>query len=146
MSVCTFFGHRDAPAGIYLSLTESMRRLVSEGVDSFLFGHNGSFDLMAMRAFCEIRRAAPSIRGAVVLAYHPAERPVRLSYDIETVYPDELRDVPLRFAVDKRNHFMLRHADYVICYVHSPGGGAAKFRALAISSGKHVIDVPAFLS
>ena len=42
-------------------------------------------------------------------------------YDIaKSIYPDELTKMPLRFAIRRRNSYMIDKADYVICYMNNP--------------------------
>lgn len=48
---------------------------------------------------------------------------------------------PPRFAIDRRNCWMLDRADIVVVYVKSPVGGAAKFKAMAESKKKMVINL-----
>ena len=78
------------------------------------------------------------------LAYYPAERRVETNEGMETIYPDILKGVPHRFAIDKRIRFMLDQSDYVICYVNCPTGGAAKYKTLAEKRDKKIVN-PALL-
>ena len=59
----------------------------------------------------------------------------------ETVFPAGLENVPPRFAIDRRNHWMLRQAEVVVVYVAHTFGGAAKFAAKAERQGKTVINL-----
>lgn len=54
--ICTFFGHRDAPLSIEKELEKIILSLISEGVDEFLVGNNGSFDLLAAPKKAYIRQ------------------------------------------------------------------------------------------
>ena len=84
----------------------------------------------------------PHIRYSVMLAYMPAKQDELDTVDYsDTVYPDELADIPRRFAVDRRNRMMLELADIVVTYVRCPGGGAAKFKELAEKNGKEIIEI-----
>ena len=134
--VGVFFGHRDAPSVIYGDLVCTVRQLVQQGVDTFYMGNNGSFDRMAMRAVRQVGDEFAHIRYAVVLAYlqtDPCEEP--------TVYPEGLEGVPRRFAIDRRNGWMVAQADWVIGYVTVGYGGAAKFLERARRQGKRVINL-----
>ena len=57
------------------------------------------------------------------------------------MYPDGLETVSRRFAISKRNDWMIQHSGYAVCYVHKSTGGAAKFRDKAEKKGLRVIDV-----
>ena len=45
------------------------------------------------------------------------------------------------FAIEKRNRWMLDHADYCICYVNHAYGGAHKFARMAKRKGLTVINL-----
>ena len=59
------------------------------------------------------------------------------------LYPETLENVPPRFAIDRRNRWMLSKSEYVVTFVQTPVGGAAKYRALALRQGKRVLDLAA---
>ena len=88
----------------------------------------------------ELKAKYPQIRYTVVLAYMPDEHTKEV-YGENTLYPDELETVPRRFAISKRNDWMIQHSDYAVCYVHKITGGSAKFREKAEKKGLKVIDV-----
>ena len=46
-----------------------------------------------------------------------------------------------RYAIVKRNEYMLKKADYVIVYVKRNCGGAAKFAEKAVKQKKMVINI-----
>ena len=58
-----------------------------------------------------------------------------------TVFPEGLESVPPRYAIDRRNRWMLDRSDYVVTYVRNPYGGAAKYKELAIKKHKTVIEL-----
>lgn len=61
-----------------------------------------------------------------------------------TVLPPDFEKTPPRFAIDRRNHYMLKQADFVVTYVTHSFGGAAKFAQMATRQKKIVIPlVPA---
>ena len=49
--------------------------------------------------------------------------------------------VPKRFAIDWRNRWMLKQADYVVTYITHSWGGAAKFAEMAERSGKQIVNI-----
>lgn len=139
---CTFFGHRDAPSKIEGTIRETIERLISEGVTCFYVGNNGNFDSMVHRQLKQLREKYPHIRYYVVLAYMPT---VKDEFDItdygETIYPEGLESVPLRFAINKRNQWMVEKADIVVTYVKYSTGGAAHAKKLAVRKGKRVVGI-----
>ena len=48
---------------------------------------------------------------------------------------------PPRFAIERRNRWMLRQAEVVVTYVRYTWGGAHKFKSAAEKQGKRVIEL-----
>ena len=88
----------------------------------------------------ELKAKFPHIRYTVVLAYMPDEH-IRELFGEDTLFPDGLETVPKRFAISKRNDWMIQQSDYAVCYVHKITGGAAKFREKAEKKGLNLCDV-----
>ncbi len=130
MKTCTFFGHRDAPSDIRDKLKSTLTELIEkEGVTLFYVGHNGKFDSLVRSVLEELSAVYEEVEYYTVLAYLPTEKDERVPE--RTLYPEGLENVPKRFAIDKRNHWMLGEADYAVTYVQKSFGGAEKFKALA---------------
>ena len=75
------------------------------------------------------------IRYAVVLAY-PPKKEVSVADDSHTLYPEGLETVPQRYAIIKRNLWMLEHSTHVMTYVRRTVGSASYFQQTAIKKGK----------
>jgi len=130
----TFCGHRDAPSDIIESLRSTVRHLIeNRQADTFYVGEQGSFDRMVLSVLREME-AEFDIRYFVVHAYYPKE-------NTEGIFPEGLEKVPRRFAILKRNEWMIEHSDAAVTYVISPAGGAAKFRERALKMGKEVTEL-----
>ena len=137
---CIFFGHRDTPCGIEGRLREAVADLIEHHqADTFYVGNQGRFDIMVRRVLRELKLCYPQIRYAVALAYLPDGREGLEGF--ETVYPEGLERTPVKYAIDKRNRWMIEQADYVVTYVRSPSGGAAKWKELAEKKGKVVLNL-----
>ncbi len=140
---CTFFGSRAVSANI----TEKLRMTVIEliegrGVNEFFVGNQGEYDQMVQRVLSEVCPRYPRVRYSVVLAYLPEKRKgdVHVEWD-KTVYPEAPAFVPPRYAILKRNRWMLDKSHVVVCHATNVGRGAWKFRGLALKLGKEVIDI-----
>ncbi len=141
---CTFFGHRDTPAQIKPQLRQVIKNLIEHhGVLQFYVGGQGNFDIMVRSLLTELAQNYP-IRYNVVLAYLPKENDPSLDGS-HTILPDGFEAVPPRFAIDRRNRWMLDRSDIVVTYVRY-SGGAAKYKALAERKGKTVIETSDHLS
>jgi hypothetical protein len=57
----------------------------------------------------------------LLLAYHPAERPVQLTNGFDGSYFPPLEGVPRQYAIVRANQFMVDTADSIICYVNRIG-------------------------
>ena len=143
MSACTFFGHRDAPETIKPKLREMLIKLIEEhGVDTFYIGDKGAFDYMARSLLRELSELYPRIRYSVVLAYLPRKLDEFDQRDFsDTIFPEGIETVPKRYSISWRNDWMLKRADYVVCYVNHSWGGAAQFVEKAIKQGREVINL-----
>lgn len=142
---CTFFGHRSCPAEIKPKSYHILENLIANrGVTVFYIGNQGAFDCMARSVLRELCKKYPHITYTVVLAYLPSEHKDELSqyqdYS-DTMYPDGIETVPKRLAIDWRNHWLLKQADYVVTYITHSWGGAAKFADLANKKMKKVYNL-----
>lgn len=130
MPACTFFGHSDCP-DLRAELKYAVMQLVEVGVDTFYVGNQGRFDAQVRRVLSKL-----GVRYAVVLAYLPKAANGELG---DTMFPEGMELVHPRFAIDRRNRWMLERSEYVVTYVRHSWGGAAKFAALADRQGKQII-------
>ena len=123
---CVFFGHRDTPGDISPKLKEAIINLIEEKkVTEFYVGNHGSFDRMVRRTLKELKQEYPEINYSVVLAYLPGKKDPDKDYS-DTEFPEGIEKVPRKFAINYRNDYMLKKADYVIAYVKDSFGGAGK--------------------
>ena len=141
MSACTFFGHRDCSAEIVPRLREAILALVADrGVDLFYVGHQGKFDAIVRRVLCELQQELPQLRYAVVLAYPPGMSNALEDYS-DTMLPEGIETVHPRYAISRRNDWMLQRSDYVITYITHSWGGAAQYAKKALRLKKTVIPL-----
>ncbi len=138
MSVCTFFGHRQIHENIEPSLRTAITELIQkENVSKFYVGCEGQFDSLVKRTLLDIRNDHPNIEIIAVLAY------LDKKYDLltDSVFPQCLERVPPRFAIPKRNEWMVKQSDFVIAYVRWTYGGSGKAVEYAEKKGKTVINL-----
>ena len=88
----------------------------------------------------ELKAKYPHIRYTVVLAYMPDEH-IKKVYGEDTLFPDGMESVPKKFAISKRNDWMIQQSGVVVCYVYKITGGAAKFREKAEKKELRIIEV-----
>ena len=133
----TFCGHGDfyGDEDVKRWLRETVEALILRGADEFLLGGYGGFDACAATVVWELKKKYPTIRSTLVLPYLDREADTS-KYD-GTTYPP-LETVPKRYAISKRNEWMVREADIVVAYVTHDWGGAAKTLAYAIRKKKEI--------
>lgn len=138
---CTFFGHKDVSDSIAQSLITILTdQIENHSADTFYVGNNGNFDRVVKNILKQLKLIYPHINYYVVLAYMPGKKQAQEDLS-DTIYPEGLEFVPMKYAIDKRNRWMLEKADCVITYVTHNFGGAAKFKAIAERKGKMIINI-----
>ena len=137
---CCFFGHREVTHNIREKLKATIEKLITEdGVTEFYIGHQGQFDSMVYSVLKELKANYPQIRYTVVLAYMPDEH-IKEVYGEDTLFPDGMENVPKKFAISKRNDWMIQQSDFAVCYVYKVTGGATKLKEKAEKKGLQIID------
>ena len=99
----------------------------NEHLDFYLGGY-GNFDSFARQCAKEYQRKHSDSRLYFITPYLD-DSYSKLEYATDlydgTIYP-ELENVPKRYAISKRNEWMVNHSDYVIAYISHTFGGAYK--------------------
>lgn len=141
ISAVAFCGHAELanPDAVRVWLAVTVDFLISQGAVTFYLGGYGAFDRVAASVVREKKRQHPHIESVLVLPYLDREMDAS-GYDT-TVYPP-LESVPRRFAISKRNEWMVDAADLVVAYVTHDWGGAAKTLAYAKRKEKRIIIFP----
>ena len=137
----TFCGHRelDDPGAIRSWLLETVDRLISEGANQFLLGGYGAFDALAASVVFQAKKKHPAVRSILVLPY--LDRKVDAALYDSTLYPP-LEAVPRRFAIVRRNEYMVAQSDVVVAYVLYSWGGAAATLRYAEKQQKRIVRYP----
>ena len=143
MAACTFFGHRECPRTVRQKLREVMTNLIeNHTVDTFYVGRQGGFDAVVYDLLKELSEIYPYIGYTVVLERLPEDQSGCGSFDAsETMMPEGMELVPPRFAISRRNDWMLKQSEYVVVYITHSWGGAAIFAQKAERQNKTVINI-----
>ncbi len=137
--IVTCCGHRDVPEPekVKIWLKEAVEELILEGATCFFLGGYGQFDALAAAVVREQKKLHPQVRSVLVLPYLDRYYDA-YAYD-ETVYPP-LESVPKRYAIARRNEYMVDRADAVIAFVVHSFGGAYKTLCYARRKDKRIIS------
>lgn len=129
-TTCFFIGHRDAPEDLRPLLSEAVERHITQcGVTEFIVGHYGRFDAMAASAVRAAKQLHPEISLVLLLPYYPF--PYETDGFDATFYPPDMESVPKPFAIVRANEYVIRTADYLICYDRGQIGKTRDFVELA---------------
>lgn len=112
--------------------------LIEGGAATFYLGGYGDFDSLAA-AIRRQKATYPNIEAVLVLAY--LNRDADISRYDSTAYPP-LENVPPRYAIVRRNEWMVRESDVVISGVTHGWGGAAKTLDYARRRQKIIFQFP----
>ena len=136
----TFCGHSQVPnsAAVAAALTTIIEELIAEGADEFYLGGYGEFDSLAARAVRDAKASHPEIVATLVIPYIDRDYDPAL-YD-GSLYPP-LETVPRRFAISKRNEWMVANSDVVVACVQHSWGGAATTLKYAERKKKRIISI-----
>ena len=137
--ICTFIGHRDTPNSLMESIKKAIIELINNGIKDFYVGNNGRFDFLVQTALAEISKTNSAINCRIVLSYIN-EMAISGNQEL-TVFPEELSSVPKRFAISKRNEYLLKKSSVIICYVNNTFSNSYKYMEKARRKGLTVIRI-----
>ena len=136
--IVTFCGHsqiadKDA---VRKRLTDKIHELLHVGYRNFYLGGYGDFDTLAAVVLSELKQDWPDMERILILPYPDRKADMAL-YD-STLYPP-LENVPKRFAISRRNKWMVEQSSVIVAYVDHGWGGAAKTLEYAMKKGLRII-------
>ncbi len=145
--IVSFCGHSD-----FVQSEQSKQKVIGlleekigENQVDFYLGGYGLFDNFAYICAKEYKLKHSNARLVFVTPYITPEYQKReleykqTIYDL-IVYPN-IEHVPLRFAIEYRNKYMMEKADLVISYVCREYGGAYKTYRYALKLGKKIFNI-----
>ena len=139
--VCTFFGHSEYCGLDKAVLRDAIEALIKQGVTEFLVGDRGWIDGMVFSCLQELGNDYPGITYSVALAYLPTRKGDHDIYRGRSFYPAGLETGPAKFAIERRNRYMISVSDVCLCFINRTFGGAYKFARMARNRGLQVINL-----
>ncbi len=137
--ICTFFGHKNAPVSVKEALKTEILRLLDEGVVEFYVGNNGSFDYYVQEILSDISKIRPEMKFSVVISY--LNEKVMKKMKNLPLFPEGLEKALPRFAINKRNEWLIKKSDVAIVYVKNTFTNSYKLMVKAIKKGIKVINL-----
>lgn len=139
--ICAFFGHREIWCDISEPLEKAIRAAIADGACVFWVGGYGLFDAYAAGCVRRLKKEFPQISLHLILAYLLTEKEDFFAPYDSTIYPEGLEFVPKRFAINRRNRWIVEHCDMIIAYVHNSYGGAYAACQLAGKKGRRIVNL-----
>ena len=147
--VVAFFGHSfiEESERVFECIKDAVSKIVDKGeCVTFFCGGYGEFDQLCASACRLMKKRMPDCRIALVTPYIHESQQKKLcalvkngEYD-EIIYPP-IESVPPRYAIARRNQWMVTGADIVIAYVKHRFGGAHRAMEYAKGKNKQVINL-----
>ena len=113
------------------------------GAYQFYLGGYGDFDGLCLRTLRELKHDFPTIEILFITPYldknYSKLKLAKYYYD-DVIFPP-IESVPRKFAILKRNEWMVEQADLVIAYVKYSWGGAAKALEYAKRKKNRIINI-----
>jgi uncharacterized phage-like protein YoqJ len=147
--IITFCGHKDIDDRqlILNKLIETLEPYF-KGETQLIFycGGYGGFDSVASQAIDVLRNKHTEVKVEKIFValyitptYQEEMSDMKKFYD-DVVYPP-LENVPLRFAISRRNKWIVENSDIVIAYIKHSWGGASKTLEYAKRKHKQIINI-----
>ena len=109
----------------------------------FYLGGYGDFDSLCLRTLRELKTYFPNIELLFITPYldkNYSKLELAKYYYDDIIFPP-IENVPRKFAILKRNEWMVDSTDLVIAYVKYSWGGAAKTLEYANRKKKQIINL-----
>lgn len=129
-------------------LSEVVRDLIiNHDVNEFWLCEQGSFDCLSRLVMKELKKEFNWINLCILPAYYPSNAKLDWMYDndYELLYPDEVAKAPPQISILRRNDYIAKNTDYIVCYVKRNSGGAYKAVEKARKRKKKIINLAEFI-
>ena len=124
--------------------------IIDSGLVTCYIGGYGDFDEICACACRELRGDYKNIEVIYVTPYISLSEQAKikemqsLGLCDASIYPP-VENVPLRYAISKRNEWMMSNADLIIAYINHNYGGAYKSLQVAKRKRKRIINIYDFI-
>lgn len=147
--IITFIGH--GSLDIDTALSNKIKETIKNNIDQersvvFYCGGYGAFDLHCAEICRQLKPKIPNCEIVFITPYITSSQQEKMKYYLESdlydsvIYPP-LENIPLRFAISKRNEWMISESDIVIAYVLHSFGGAYKSLEYARRKKKKIFNL-----
>ncbi|MBQ7654080.1 MAG: hypothetical protein IJS17_03310 [Clostridia bacterium] len=143
--ICSGFGNSNWCYDIMPKIMTALEYAIDEGCDTFFLGERGLFDSYMLEATRELQAKYPHIKRVLVIPYitktlENYKRDYERDFD-SILLPHEMLLVPPRFAILKRNEWVIDQSDIVLFYTRYTYGGSGKAADYARRKKKFTIHL-----
>ena len=132
-------------------LFESVKKAITDNIGVcdnavFLCGGYGDFDDLCTRVCRSVKKERGNCEIVYVTPYMTVGQQEKIKNWMElriydsVIYP-QLEKVLLKFAINKRNEWMIDQSDFVIAYAEHSFGGAYQSLKYAYRKGKRIVNL-----
>lgn len=144
--IVTFCGHGDyrKNAEDEQKILEILEREVGDNECEFFLGNYGLFDSFACSCATKFKATHPNARLIFVTPYMDEKyikSKTELNHNFDQIVYPPLENVPKKFAISRRNEWVVDSADVVIACVSYSFGGAYKTYSRAKKKGKKLYNI-----
>ena len=142
--IISFCGHstfREEP-----EVKEEFLKILEEKISGedviFYLGGYGNFDKICFDLLSKLKSKYTNIKRVFITPYlynYDKLKSLSKIYD-ETMYPP-IETAPPKFAIDRRNRWMIENSDMLICYITHTFGGAYKTYKYALNKNIKIINI-----
>lgn len=145
--IITFCGHSSVSFDV-VEMENKIMSILEEELKGapvqFYLGGYGQFDGFALRCCKKYKALHPEAKLIFITPYldddYLRNRDIFLKEYDEVIFP-EIENVPKKYAISKRNQWMVQKADLLIAYIDHSWGGAVKTLEYAIRSKKRFVNL-----
>ena len=143
--IVTFVGHGELydTDQLQAQLRDAIEYIIRYNDTTFYCGGYGSFDSMCARVVKELKTSYPHTRSVYVAPYRNESilRAAKESGLYDEILFAGLENAPPRFAIIKRNEYMVDHADLILAFVDHAWGGAYRTLSYAKKRKKTILNL-----
>lgn len=136
---CIFFGHREVGLELEFKLRAAIFLAVKCGARHFYVGNNGGFDFLVERVLRDVVCENDELEYSIVLS-RIDEQAIGGEQEA-TVFCEGMERALPRFAVSKRNDWLLKNADMLIAYVSHRFSNCEKLLSRARKRGIRILNL-----
>ena len=147
--IISFVGHALIPPEelVKSKVNEVLRANVKSGEPvKFYIGGYGDFDKISALCCKNLKKDFKDVEIILVLPYLSFSKEGKIGSLIEsgaydaTLFPP-IENIPKRFAISRRNEWMIENSDLIIAYVNNNYGGAYKSLRYAMRKNRKIINL-----